>query len=581
MALGASRADAWTGPTGGEQLTPAEVETVSEWLVKGGSYSTPPPNFAGSFHDSAMKLWTAEHAPIPGQPSSTALWDEMAKLRAGAATGPTFGTIASLLGRASLVATTGMIGWQIGSSIYGYMHQAAVIPGANYGGYRKIMQPGDTLSYITGSGNVQSVKVPADKVWVDYGVYRTFCDNPSATDGSAGANVVPTGLPSGYETLSSPDSAGACVIWDASGSTKTYTGPGHKVAYGNYVHLRPPRAATSDGSGGGSGPYGAADAPAGTTYLDGGTTNAGPAPTADAVKTYVSTTVNNPAGHTAFPNAWTTIVNNLAPTTIAVPDCAGMTAAACSSALDSAGFTGTRTTVTLDTAGADLTKPAGNVVTTSPAPGTVVRPETAVTVKVNPDPLPVVVPDVLPGETAPGYTARLQTLGLLGRVVVLSDAAPDPSVGPAEVVGSRTFPRPGTREVPGTTVTVAVNPDTAPDATPKPAPTPDPVPDPPGPDPPGINLGPLSAAQPCSVFPMGVPCWVVDAAQQLAATSTAPVFHWTLPGGVYGGAVTVDLTSWATARDIVHPVLLLAFAIALGIGLFSMSGFGSAAPSKD
>ena len=91
--------------------------------------------------------------------------------------------------------------------------------------------------------------------------------------------------------------------------------------------------------------------------------------------------------------------------------CVGATVAACKSALTAAGFTATPTVTTLSTAAADLTKPAGNVVTTTPAPNTQVDTATVVTIQANPNPLPLAIPDPLAHETYQAYIARLQALG--------------------------------------------------------------------------------------------------------------------------------------------------------------------------
>src|SRR5437588_4285985 len=80
------------------------------------------------------------------------------------------------------------------------------------------------------------------------------------------------------------------------------------------------------------------------------------------------------------------------PGTATIPtSCIAATPTACKSALTAAGFSVTPTEVTLSTSGADLTKPAGAVVTTSPAAGSVVDTATAITLSENPNPLPVVI----------------------------------------------------------------------------------------------------------------------------------------------------------------------------------------------
>lgn len=77
------------------------------------------------------------------------------------------------------------------------------------------------------------------------------------------------------------------------------------------------------------------------------------------------------------------------PGTVAVPSsCVGESPAACETDLTNAGFTAAPNVVTLSDTAADLTKPAGAVVTTGPAPGADVDTSTSITLNVNPDPLP-------------------------------------------------------------------------------------------------------------------------------------------------------------------------------------------------
>ena len=76
-------------------------------------------------------------------------------------------------------------------------------------------------------------------------------------------------------------------------------------------------------------------------------------------------------GLTGFLNGGLGVSGATIPGLAAIPSaCVGATVAACKSALTSAGFTATPTVTTLSTAAADLTKPAGNVVTTTLAPNT-------------------------------------------------------------------------------------------------------------------------------------------------------------------------------------------------------------------
>jgi hypothetical protein len=555
--VGASRADA---------LVPSSINTYAQdigaFVENGGIPSgRAPTNLDGL--PTASELWLEEHRPMPNQASSQQLYRELELLRTRTKLLPAIGTLA---GRVSLAASAFTTGWAIGTAarklwigvtvppagLGTLTHATVVVAGG------KLTTPGNSVPTVPAVPDGRVVPTATLQGEDSFGNMLKFQQNVSpCQSGQSGTN--PNAWDGWTHTVIPTECAGGTLQAGVVGlrvdiPTRTTTETPVKVY----------DPATDDAS-------------LGTITYSGDPSTADPAATAAAVKQELNTNSNDYPTLTPWLDAHLGGPSDDPTgqvTTKTVPNCEGMTYDECIAALQAGGFVGTITHVTLPADGADLTKPAGATVSTEPAPGTKTSPSTTIVVTTNPPVLPVVVPAPDPGETADAYIARLQGLGLLGRAVVLPDDAPDPSVGPGEIVASRVSPRPGTRAAPGTTVTVTVNPDTAPDPTP---------PDPPGPNPPGINLSPLRAASPCSVFPMGVPCWVVDAAQQLSASARAPVFHWTLPGrgsqGTKDATVTVDLSDWSTARDIVHPVLLLAFTIALGIGLFSMSGFGSAAPA--
>jgi len=152
---------------------------------------------------------------------------------------------------------------------------------------------------------------------------------------------------------------------------------------------------------------------------------------------------------------------------LAMPNCIGMTQAACTSALEAAGGTGTYTYNEATIAGADLTQDAGAVITLPHPATTEVLKTEDLEFTVNPDPLPIVI--LAPGanETYSSYLARLTAAGLIGTITSteLSELAEDPSRGPAAVV--RTQPVAGTRVLPDTAIEVFVNPTSAPGPTPE------------------------------------------------------------------------------------------------------------------
>ena len=240
-----------------------------------------------------------------------------------------------------------------------------------------------------------------------------------------------------------------------------------------------------------------------------------------------------------------------------MPNCSGLTAAACRSALTEAGHTGTVTETTASTAGADLTKPAGAVITTSPGATVKSAPGATVTLTLNPDPLPLAVPAPTPGETATAYTQRLQQLGLVGRVTTLTDLATDPGFGPSEVV--RTSPQPGTRVQTGTTVDVTVNPTTAPPATSG-------LSSDCGLTPPStaLNLGPISGLNLGTVFPFSMIPLVVNALGDINVASSRPNFTVTAFGNQVG-----DLSYLANFDGVFSAIrLALSFGLTIGAAMF-------------
>jgi hypothetical protein len=105
---------------------------------------------------------------------------------------------------------------------------------------------------------------------------------------------------------------------------------------------------------------------------------------------------------------------NPAATYITVPSCDGMTYDPCAQALRDAGFTGTLTRVYASFDDADVTKPAGAVLSMAPTSGHWVASDGTVTITTNPlvDSMPVAVPAIQPDELYVDYAARVSALGL-------------------------------------------------------------------------------------------------------------------------------------------------------------------------
>jgi hypothetical protein len=98
-----------------------------------------------------------------------------------------------------------------------------------------------------------------------------------------------------------------------------------------------------------------------------------------------------------------------------MPSCLGLSQSACNDALDNIAATGTRTYTVAGTNDADLSKPAGAVITQPIAPSTSFTRTTNLTFTKNPDPLPIVWSAPSWDETYDQYVTRLRNLGWLGQ----------------------------------------------------------------------------------------------------------------------------------------------------------------------
>jgi hypothetical protein len=151
------------------------------------------------------------------------------------------------------------------------------------------------------------------------------------------------------------------------------------------------------------------------------------------------------------------------PGTIQVPDCTGVTPLNCKAALSQAGFTATPAENTVSAAQANLSLPAGAVVSTSPAAGLYADKGQAITLNENPNPLPVKVPTPRLGESSTQYQTDLGQVGLGSNIVTLPAPEADWGTPGGGVVYSR--PAPGSSVDPGSNVDVSVNPQPMPDPT--------------------------------------------------------------------------------------------------------------------
>jgi hypothetical protein len=287
------------------------------------------------------------------------------------------------------------------------------------------------------------------------------------------------------------------------------------------------------------------------------------------------------------------------PPSFVMPTCIGATVAVCSSLLDALGATGARTYVPETTPGADITKPAGAIVTQQTAIGATVPLTQPLTFTRNPDAGSMPIELLKPGrnESYADYITRLQTAGWVGTVtyVDLTDTTMDTDVGPQAVSRIRlttagtgalelpTYPwpygpphptplpsplptpAPPPRILPSTPLTIVRNPVTAPTpvAPPSPGATPQPIPPgapsapgadtPPGDGSPGtgdatcpcnvraIDWGPLEAITVGTAFPFGLWTWLSNGIAGWGSSTGAPVFDLPLYGAGAGKHVHVDL----------------------------------------
>lgn len=238
-----------------------------------------------------------------------------------------------------------------------------------------------------------------------------------------------------------------------------------------------------------------------------------------------------------------------------MPDCVGAVVAVCSSTLAGLGFTGTLVDTDLGLAGADVTKPAGAIVS-QPTAGSTVPKTGTLTVTRNPTEMPVLLPQPLLNETYDQYITRIQTLGYLGVAVPLdlTELSGQPQLGPqapvrihvptttspTAVLNPLAWPLPLPRISPHASITIDRNPATYPPATSSPPA--------PGSSPPsgGLDFSPLSSLDPGCKFPYGLFCYAKQVTDWFRVTPEAPSFNFTFPsiGGhpvPGGGHYNVDL----------------------------------------
>lgn len=222
------------------------------------------------------------------------------------------------------------------------------------------------------------------------------------------------------------------------------------------------------------------------------------------------------------------------PETFEMPDCEGLTAAACLALLEAEGWVGSSSSNELGIDDAVLALGGSQVTTTNPAAGTgAVGLEDDVELNLNPEVMPLEVQAMLENETAVAYIERI---GFAGTVtyVPLTDATGDPLRGPSTAVRI-TAPAPGggTRKIavplPGVTpgpsripneetteIEIETNPDTYP---------PTEAGGPGGCDPwmdAEVDFAPILGLDLGEKFPFGIFVWAEDLLDTFDTTAEAP-----------------------------------------------------------
>lgn len=420
-----------------DAYTAADLGTITEHVERGGSKTIPGVDCGARCSD----WWTAEHRVTPGTtPGSDAMHKELGQLRRRAAVLSKL----SKFGRFTL-GPAGFVTVTAGSYVLGrILTQPQAAPASVTMTQFELVPPGHVIP-----GRAYTSWEDADVgsyTFAQQGRVYLDVNNTAVQFYCTGGQRSPANPPSGAEL----------VVIDTVPPGPTNQGTCGSSSWIKYVIV---------------GPLAAGEvAPAGNPSPGGGEvgsrniTDTDPA-AADAAA--LQAAVQSELATDQYPtlNAW--YANQLDSTqpdptasyaTIPNPEPAEV-ATDYAARLDQLGFTAVTTTV-LPPAEANLTLPADAVVAVDPAGGTRVTTETAVRISANPAQadMPLAVPMSLSGETATAYRDRLQGLGLLGRIEVLTD--PNLDFGPDAVTS--TSPAAGTRVAQGTEVQIRANPTTAP-----------------------------------------------------------------------------------------------------------------------
>jgi hypothetical protein len=315
-----------------------------------------------------------------------------------------------------------------------------------------------------------------------------------------------------------------------------------------------------------------------------GTTNAG-----DVIKHHL-----NPADYPDDP---------LNPSeTFTMPSCIGLTVAQCESLIEDAATAANRPAPEITIGVADLgefdpLRPPRVVIITVPAEDAEVESGTPIgpiTITINPDPMPIQIPEPLPFETYLEYILRLQLLGLVGSATEANWEDGDPELGPDMVLAPSLvpvalgyvwpnnvqledpeyLPSPVPQNDPDIPdVEFTYNPTTWPEIGDPESPAfPDPsIPPPTAPpfndpnyDPAGNcsgylratpNWKPLTELNVGSRFPFGVVTYLAGVLSVLLVTPDAPVFEFSFELAAVGNFAGADQLEYRVDLDVLDPYM--------------------------
>jgi hypothetical protein len=179
------------------------------------------------------------------------------------------------------------------------------------------------------------------------------------------------------------------------------------------------------------------------------------------------------------------------------------------------------------------------------------------------------IPLIEPGETGERYKASAEGEGFTDvHVNVLPESAIDTSKGPN--AASKVSPAPGTLSKPGSLVQVDTNPADAP------APGGEAGHGGGGPTIPSLKLPKI--ATPCTVFPFGVPCWLLTQVSALALATEAPKFTVVTP---FAGKLSIDLSVGEPVMTTLRPIIAFVAFIGIVMMLYNFSRGGGFTSGSD